>query len=112
MTSRMHPILEELAAVVAASLMKHPGLTRETAAAAAEHITDALRATYGGDKGIYIPRTKYSVAYMHGEIARRWDGTNTRELCRELGISDSRLRQLARSADYPNLHPKFPALRP
>jgi len=92
---RMHPILEELAAVVAASLMRHPGLTPEAAARAAEAIVDALRETYGGCRQLYIPSSKYTTEWMREQIRSRWNGTNTRALCRELEITDSWLRKLA-----------------
>lgn len=92
---RMHPILEELAAVIADSLVRDSLMSREGAPAAAESIVDRLRDHFRGGARIYIPTSKFTVAYMVEQIRRRWNRANTRELCRELGISESRLRQLA-----------------
>lgn len=85
---------QELAATVAATLMDG-GVAPAAARALAEEVKERLRRVVWGGQKIYFPSTKYTVEHMREEIARRWDGTNTRELCREFEISESRLRALA-----------------
>lgn len=60
-------------------------------------IVDAMRRAYGGQE-IYFPRRRYRPEHMRDIVAARWTGRNTRELCRELEVSESRLRALAAEA--------------
>jgi len=86
-------ILEDLAAKVAADFIC-VGVDATLAASLARRAVELIRRDWGGHK-MYIPRGKlFDVEVMRQEIARRWNGTNTRELCREFDITESRLRQL------------------
>lgn len=90
-------ILVELTAIVAATLVDE-GVDAGAAQGHAHAVIERIRRALGGQK-IYIPSGKsIDVERMRQDIARRWDGTNTRELCREFGISESRLRQCADEA--------------
>lgn len=91
--AKYNETLYELAALVAASLMDD-GLTPEAADAAAWRAVDRVRKSQFGGQKVYIAKTKYATEYMRAEIRRRWDTRNTRELCIEFEISESRLRQL------------------
>lgn len=86
--------LDELAAVLVASLTKDAGFEPEAARRAADQQVDRVRAEFGGSKR-YIPRRKYAdVEAVRREIGRLWNGSNTAELCRKFGISETWLREL------------------
>lgn len=93
--------LVELAAIVDATLIDG-GVEADLAHKLSQAVAGRVRVAWGGHR-IYIRSSKFTVDYMRSEIARRWDGTNTktRELCDELEISESRLRQLANEARVP-----------
>lgn len=85
--------LVELTAIVAATLVDE-GVDAGAAHSLSRAVIERVRKALGGQK-IYIPSGRSAdVERMRREIFARWDGTNTRELCREFGISESRLRQL------------------
>jgi Mor family transcriptional regulator len=84
----------ELLEVVTAALVG-AGMAPDVAAAYAEHVKERMRTdrTFAGRK-IYIPSAKFTMEYMREEVGRRWDGTNTRELCVDLDIGETWLRKL------------------
>lgn len=82
----------ELSGIVAATLVDE-GVDPGQAQALSQAIVERVRNKWGGQQ-LYFPRAKFTVEYMRAEAARRWNGQNTRELCEELGVSSSRLRQL------------------
>lgn len=71
------------------------GMAPDVAAVLAELVKERMRTdrNFAGRK-IYFPSTKFTMEYMREEVGRRWDGTNTRELCIELDIGETWLRQL------------------
>ncbi len=84
--------LAEFAALVAATLIDE-GVAVDSAQSLSRAITERVRLILGGT---YIPRgISVDVERVRRDIALRWNGTNTRELCLEHGISERRLRQLA-----------------
>jgi Mor family transcriptional regulator len=86
-------VLEELRAIVAATVVDEE-IDIDVAYSLSRAVVERVRKAWGGQK-IYVPvGTAIDVEIRRREIVRRWNGTNTRELCRELGISESRLRQL------------------
>ncbi len=89
--------LEQLRAIVAAAL-DGAGADAALTARVSEDVVQRVRKEWGGGS-IYIPRgTSMDVEAMRRIIAARWDGTNTRDLSHELGITERRLRQLAAEA--------------
>jgi Mor family transcriptional regulator len=98
-------ILVELTAIVAATLVDE-GVDAGDAHGLSRAVVERVRKAWGGQK-IYVPSGKSAdVDRMRREIGERWNGTNTRELCAEFGISESRLRQLVdewRSRKAPQL---------
>lgn len=90
-------ILIELTAIVAATLVDE-GVDAGEAGGLSRAVVERVRKAWGGQK-IYVPSGKSAdVDRMRRDISARWDGTNTRDLCREFGISESRLRQLVDEA--------------
>jgi len=84
--------LVEMTAIVAATLVDE-GVDAEAACKLSDAIVERVRKALGGQK-FYVPSGRsIDVERMRQDLARRWDGTNTRELCREYGITESRLRQ-------------------
>lgn len=85
-------LLEELASKVAQVLVERgidPALARDAGRDCAEFV----RRDWGGQK-IYIQMGKsYEVARRDREIAARWNGRNTRELCVEFGVSETAVRR-------------------
>lgn len=81
--------LAQLAAIVEATLVDE-GVEPVRALTLSRVVTERIRRGLGGT---YIPRK--SIEYVRREIARRWDGNNTRDLCDEFGVGERRLRQLA-----------------
>jgi len=95
-------ILDELAAVLVASLVEDSGVASDAARAIADKQIDRVRGELGGRK-TYIPVRKFAqVEVVRQEIGRRWNGRNTVELCREFGITETWLREL-----YDQAHGKF-----
>jgi Mor family transcriptional regulator len=89
--------LEYIAANLAA-LLTDEGLSVERARSIARRHVDKMRRDWRGAK-VYIPMGRYlDKSERDVEIARRWNGRNTRELCREFGISEVHLRRIAASA--------------
>lgn len=82
----------DFAAVVEATLVDE-GINAEVARAVSGRVIDAVCAQWGGRRS-YIPRNKYTIESMRRVIRAQWQGQNTHALCRRLGISESRLRQL------------------
>ena len=90
-------ILEELRAIVAATLVDK-GIDTGAADGASHEVVQRVRKAWGGGN-IYIPRgVSMDVEMLRREVQARWNGTNTRELSHELGITERRLRQLAAEA--------------
>ena len=88
-------ILAEHAAVVAATLVDE-GIDIAQAQSLARAVTERVRIALGG---CYIPRgTFLDIDRMRQDIAARWNGSNTRELCREYGITERSLRRYAEQA--------------
>lgn len=86
-------ILDDFA-VKAAECARAEGIDAATAERIGWRTAEMIRREYGGAKH-YIPRgTSHAVALVRRQIFLRWDGTNTRELCREFDLSEERLRQL------------------
>ena len=57
-------------------------------------VAERLRVHCGGQK-IYIPKaTQYVCFQRDQEIFDKWNGVNTRELCNEYSITDTRLYQI------------------
>jgi Mor family transcriptional regulator len=85
----------ELLEVVKAALVG-TGMAPDIAAVYAELVKERMRTdrNFGGRK-IYFPTAKFTKEYMREQVGRRWDGKNTRELCVELDIGETWLRQLA-----------------
>lgn len=89
----MPDLLSELAAKLAALLIEE-GLPRERAHALGRKAADFVRRDWGGQK-IYIPMGQaLDISERDQEIARRWHGRNTLEICREFGISEPHLRRI------------------
>jgi len=100
-------MLEELAGIIAASLIEDSGMPPERAAVPARGAVERLRRSSLAGLKVYIPRGKsYETERMRREIGERWDGRNTRELCKEFGISETWLREL-----YDQSQGKFTARR-
>ena len=88
-------ILSEHATVVAATLVDE-GIDIAQAQALARAVTERVRIALGG---CYIPRgTFLDIDRMRQDIGQRWNGSNTRELCREYGITERSLRRYAEQA--------------
>ena len=86
--------LDEFAEVALASLTEDSGLATEVAIVARDNLVDRVRQRFGGQSH-YVPSGKFSrTERMRREIGRRWDGQNTRELCKEFDISETWLREL------------------
>lgn len=92
---RKYPeILDELAAMFAATIVDDGFATPEAARASSLRFADRVRRELGGQK-VYIPRGRdLDVEAARRAIAERFTGNNIRELCRDLDISESRFRQL------------------
>ena len=89
--------LDELRGIVVAALVDR-GDDVGKALSAAVDIVERVRGAWGGQK-IYIPTGKsIETEKMRREVLARWNGKNTRELCDELGVTESRLRQLHQEA--------------
>ena len=88
-------MLEELAGIIADSLVEDSGMPPDRAAVAARGAVERLRRSSLAGLKVYIPRGKsYETERMRREIGERWNGTNTRELCKEFNISETWLREL------------------
>ena len=70
----------------------------DSADAIGEMVEQLIRDEWGGFT-MYIPAgTRYRTEWMRRQIAERWNGRNTFELAKELGISERNLRILAAGA--------------
>lgn len=88
-------IYDELAAILAASLVEEGAATPDVAKSVARRFVERLRRSPLAGMKHYFPRGKFlDVAHVREQIGRRWDGTNTRELCNEFEISETWLREL------------------
>lgn len=84
-------LLADIAAKFAAKFAENPAATpRELADLAAE----VIRHEWGGQQVYVQVGTSFEVDRRRDIVGERWNGHNTVELCRELGISEMRLRQL------------------
>lgn len=99
-TAPKYPELyDELAAIMAASLVEEGVTTPDDARRAARRFVERLRRSPLAGQKHYFPRGKLiDVEEMRQEIGRRWDGRNTRELCNEFDISETWLRELHEQA--------------
>ncbi len=86
-------VLQDLADQVG-ELLKKRGVSPDEAAELGWETAEFLRDHWGGQK-IYIPKAITFIASRRDlEIYHRWNGTNGLALCREYGLSDTRLRQI------------------
>lgn len=70
------------------------GLTSDRAWSISKRITDALLADWGGQQ-IYIPAGhRAAAAARAAQIRERFSGNNHRELAREYGLPERRIRQI------------------
>ena len=70
------------------------GVGAEQAAVLAREIMEFLRQHWGGQK-IYVPKGRlFELRERDIEIARRYNGRNRAELCREYDLTESRLLQI------------------
>ena len=92
------PFVDQLAAIITASLIDDGLVNADTARVAAASIIERLRRGFAG-QACYISAGKQeSVERMRQVVLERWDGRNTRLLCNQLGVTESRLRQLREEA--------------
>lgn len=70
------------------------GVDAATAKTAAARAAEVIRHEWGGQQVYIQVGTSFEVDKRRQIVGERWNGTNTVELCRELGISEMRLRQL------------------
>ncbi len=97
--------LIELASIAADIIAAKGGLSREKAEELATEITDSVANKRGG-LVIYIPQGNWNggalrwheIAERDLQIAREFDGTNRKEICRQYEISVSRLYSIIREA--------------
>ena len=93
--SETYPELLEWLAAKVASILIERGIEAALAADAGQRCAERLRREWGGYK-IYIPMAKsYDKERRDREIAARWNGTNTRELCVEFEVSETTIRRAA-----------------
>lgn len=96
--------LDEFAEVALAFLTEDIGLATAAAISARDKLVERVRQRFGGQRH-YVPKRKHpKTDVMREEIGRRWNGMNTRELCREFDISETWLRMLrarAHSKNFP-----------
>jgi Mor family transcriptional regulator len=85
--------LSDLAAKLAALLVEE-GLPRERADAITRMHVEAIRRDWGGLRPYISMGRALDNDKRDAEIARRWNGTNARELCREFQISEPHLRRI------------------
>lgn len=92
--SRKYPeILDDMAGKLAA-LLTEEGMTEARAQLIGFRFAESMRLDWGG-ANIYIPMgTAHDSEQMAREAYRRWNRKNTRELAREFGVSERRVRQL------------------
>jgi len=70
------------------------GVNVMEARAAARRAVELIRREWGGLQ-LYIPKgTSFDTEVIRRTIAAEYNGRNTAELCRRLGISERRFRQL------------------
>jgi len=95
----------ELLEMVEAALVG-AGMASKDAAVYAEHVKERMRTdrNFAGRK-IYFPSSKYTKEYIREVVGLRWNGKNTRELCVELNISETWLREL-HSQSRGNFYPR------
>jgi Mor family transcriptional regulator len=87
-------LLVWLAAKIAASLIER-GIDATLAEDAGRYCAECLRRDWGGYK-TYLPMGKsYDKELRDREIAARWNGRNTRELCAEFEVSETTIRRAA-----------------
>lgn len=87
-------LLEGLAAKIASILIER-GIDAPLARDAGRYCAEYVRRDWGGYK-IYIPMAKsYDKERRDREIAERWNGKNTRELCVEFEVSETTIRRAA-----------------
>lgn len=92
-STRYPEILDDLAAKLAA-LLEEEGFSSDRAMPIAFRFAELVRRDWGG-ASIYIPvGAGHDSDNMAREVFLRWNRKNTRELARELGVSERRLRQL------------------
>ena len=85
--------LEELAAKIAAFLVDR-GLDPVTSQAAGQDCAEYVRRDWGGQR-IYIQMGRtFELGQRDRELAARWTGRNTRELCLEYRITETHLRRV------------------
>lgn len=87
-------LLEGLAAKIASILIER-GIAAPLARNVGRDAAEYVRRDWGGSK-IYIPMAKsYDKELRDREIAERWNGRNTRELCVEFEVSETTIRRAA-----------------
>lgn len=90
-------LLDWLAAKVTSILVEH-GIDAQLARTTGRRCAECCRHDWGGHK-IYIPMAKsYDKERRDREIAARWNGKNTRELCVEFEVSETTVRRAAAEA--------------
>jgi len=97
--SEAYPELLEWLAAKVASILIERGIDAPLARDAGRQCADRFRHDWGGNK-IYIPMAKsYDKERRDREIAARWNGRNTRELCVEFEVSETTIRRAAAEAE-------------
>ncbi len=87
-------LLEGLASKIASILIER-GVDASLARDVGRDCAEFVRRDWGGQK-TYIPMAKsYDKERRDREIAARWNGKNTRELCVEFEVSETTIRRAA-----------------
>lgn len=96
-TVRLHggaPLLREIADRFGERFIEH-GVEVRLAVGLATEAVELIRREWGGQPQ-YIPKgVSHDVQMKRRDIAARWTGRNTRELCKRYGITERQLRRLA-----------------
>ena len=89
-------VLSEMVGIVQATLVDE-GFDCAVAGGLALSIVERVRSTLGG---CYLPSgTAVDIERIRAGVAQRWNGRNTRELCREYSISERTLRRYAKEGN-------------
>ncbi len=93
--SKPYPdLFEELAAKIASRLIER-GIVAEIAGDVGKDCAEYIRRDWGGHK-MYVPKgDSYDRSLRDQQIAERWNGRNTRELCVEFRVSETTIRRAA-----------------